>query len=139
MKKKLSLLLGMMVLISTIAPVYAATYKTKQDATAYVNDSETASGKSNEIGYVAVHPKTKGSHSNPIIPFGTYLYIDKVVDSDGNVFDSVYSPEGELTAVRVQDIGDVNYKLSTYFVDFYFGTDEDSAEAFGLCKVDYHY
>lgn len=104
-------------------------------------DSDTTSEKPNEIGYVAVHPKVKGTHKDPVIPFGTYIYIDKVVTENGKgeTYDSVFSPEGELTAVKVQDIGDVNYTWSTYFLDFYFGDDLAAAEEFGVCRIDYHY
>ena len=46
-----------------------------QDVNAYSGTNRTASGKVPEVGYASVH-WVGSNRQNPIISFGTYIYID---------------------------------------------------------------
>lgn len=116
--------------------------KSNQDVTAYVDGNRTASGENPRVGYCAVHPSKRGEHKNPIIPFGTVLNITKIVDPyTGEKWDMLYHPYyDEINALQVQDIGDVNYNFSTYWIDIWYGISmKEEAKEFGERKIDYFY
>ncbi len=135
------LFLMSMILTVTMAPnkVNAATYRTNQDATADYDKGTPgevgANGKLMEIGYCAVH--YVNSRINPVIPFGTYIYIDNVSSDQGADMDFIVTSAGEVSVWRVEDTG-AGTGLSTYWVDFYL-EDYNDAVNFGLGKVSYHY
>ncbi|MGE5371896.1 MAG: hypothetical protein ACM3QZ_07920 [Solirubrobacterales bacterium] len=99
----------------------------------------SASGKPYFIGGVAVHPKNPGgSHLDPIIPFGTILYLDhpKYIEIQGR----------RLNAFTVIDTGDADWSLwpnSPYWIDLYFGTsgywENKSARDYGKHPVSYYW
>lgn len=121
--------------------VQAATYKTNQDCTGYVATGDPmANGEWPIIGYVAVHPTTSDGNT-PVIPFGTYLYIDSIKSQNGTWQSSWNSPGGVLTFLRVGDIGDKVFDrgLSTYWVDLYYGDHSTDAVNWGKGAINYHY
>lgn len=99
-----------------------------------------ANGEWPKIGDVAVHPSVKGG-STPIIPYGTYLIIDLICSQDGLYDDYWHSPEGDIGALKVGDLGDVKYDrgFTKYWVDLYYGDYTTEANAWGLGKIYYHY
>lgn len=123
---------------------FAYTYKYGEESTAYVSTGElTSSGVWPEVGYCAVHPSVNGG-STPIIPYGTVLYIDKIVNaySPYEEWDELIHPDyGEVSTLQVQDIGDKWYSrgVSLYWVDIFWGDDEESADEYGIRYIDYHY
>ncbi|WP_313187900.1 hypothetical protein [Lacrimispora sp.] len=135
MKKVLLLVVALLIFLET--PVYAATsYVLNQDCTNYIKGTTTASGKPVAIGYVAVHAS---SGTTPVIPFGTYIYIDQVITTKYGTTNSVKTANGQVSTWRVEDIGN-GTGLSTYWVDFFIGKGQTTlATDFGIGKVDYHY
>lgn len=114
-----------------------AVTRSNQDCTAYYSGTTTASGLPVEIGYCAVHYKN-GNHLNPVIPFGTYIYIDSVYSTgQPEPDDVVYTPEGGISVWQVQDTGRGS-NLSQYWLDFYFKYAPEATQ-FGKGKVTYHY
>lgn len=105
-----------------------------QDVTAQVAAFGTpmASGKGATWMYAAVHPKTWGSHTNPIFPFGSYIQPTQYIPSPLG---------GNWTTFQVEDIGDVNNTrgLTKYWFEVYYGDESnyDKAIVFGKQKRDY--
>lgn len=133
-----------MIILSSLSIVHAGRVsRTNQDATAYVGGSITASGKTPKVGYCAVHPAKRGTHSNPIIPFGTVINITEIRDpATGKVWDMIPHPYyGEMNSLQVQDIGDVNYRFSTHWIDIWYGNSSflGAAKDFGTRKINYSY
>lgn len=113
-----------------------------QASTAYTEPAGsplTASARPYSIGSVAVHPRVPGgSQVEPIIPFGTIIYLDnpKKITIQGQ----------EFNAFTVLDTGDANWALwpdSPYWVDLYFGTsnywNNKAASEYGMKRIDYHW
>lgn len=92
-----------------------------QKTTAYTEAASapvSSAGKEYYIGSGAVHPRyplnAGGEARNPIIPFGTTLYLDEPIEILGQKHDTLV----------VNDTGDVYYGLwpsHPYWVDIYFG------------------
>lgn len=122
--------------------VSATTFQTNQDATAYTwTGHNTANGKVPTINMVAVHATVKGG-TVPVIPYGTILYIDSVIQRTApyEEWDNmVYTPDGEVESFKVEDLGDQGYTHTRYWLDFYWGADVASANQFGTRTVNYHY
>ncbi|NLB52434.1 MAG: hypothetical protein GX808_05795 [Syntrophomonadaceae bacterium] len=106
--------------------------------TAYSGATKAASGKDVFLGSVAVHPRVPrnqgGSVFEPVIPFGTRIYLKKPITVQGNNYDSFI----------VLDTGDVNYRLwkeYPYWIDVYWGTSNRytvaEAHDFGIDLTDY--
>lgn len=106
--------------------------------TAYPGATKAASGKDVFLGSVAVHPRVPknqgGSVFEPVIPFGTRIYLKEPITVQGNSYDSFI----------VLDTGDVNYRLwkdSPYWIDVYWGTFNSysvaEAHEFGVELTDY--
>lgn len=99
----------------------------------------SSSGRPYFIGGVAVHPKVPGgSHLDPIIPFGTVIYLAKP--------QSITINNRSLNAFVVIDTGDANWSLwpdSPYWVDFYFGPtnywNQKAASSYGKRYIDYYW
>lgn len=139
LKGKLLLMALTIALSSQIIPTkaFAATVRSNQTATAYAGGGKTASGKTPEIGYVAVH-YSNGNPLKPVIPFGTYIYIDNInVDSVKNE-NFVPTSQGEVHVWRVEDTGVCTSTCTTYWLDFYVGTQAE-VNRFGSGKVTYRY
>lgn len=112
-----------------------------QKSTAYTEMSGaqvSASGKPYFIGSIAVHPRypvnSGGNPLEPLIPFGTQIYLDKPIKIQGQDF----------TTLKVIDTGDVNYRLwpgHPYWVDIYHGTGSyyniKDANDYGVPLVNY--
>lgn len=100
----------------------------------------SASAKGYFIGSGAVHPQyplnAGGEARQPIIPFGTRLYLSEPIEIQGNKYDSLV----------VNDTGDVYYGLwrkYPYWVDVYAGqtnyyTDKAARKA-GVDLIDYYW
>ncbi|WP_024834523.1 hypothetical protein [Ruminiclostridium josui] len=138
MKKRIIVLFLLVAVLSNAFSVcYATSYSySNQDVTAYTAYSSalTASGATPEVGYVAVHPKTWGSHTNPLFPFGAFI----------TTTSELYLPNAGdgMTVFQVQDIGDVNNTrgLTKYWFDCYVGlkpTYDQAAINFGKQKCNY--
>ncbi|MGC6584855.1 hypothetical protein ACPV3A_07780 [Paenibacillus sp. Dod16] len=122
MKRKLFTSLGLALVFSMVlsTSAFAWVYKPNQTVTAYSlptkksdgTTTRTASGKIPAYGMVAVHPKVQGTHSNPIVPFGTMVLTEYYVEHPE------YGPADYFT---VEDIGDVNYSNSEYWIDVWYG------------------
>ncbi|MFA9377021.1 MAG: hypothetical protein ACERKZ_09755 [Lachnotalea sp.] len=139
MKTTAILFLMSLILTITILPnnVNAATTRTNQSATAdYDKGDLSATGIEMEIGYCAVHYKN-GNPLNPVIPFGTYLYIDNISSGQGKNMDIIETSAGEVSVWRVEDTGSGSGK-TTYWVDFFL-EDYNDAVNFGTGTVTYHY
>ena len=137
MKSKVLLALGLGVLLiaGNSGKTYAAVHS-NQDVTAYTGKDDTASGKTPEVGYAAVH-WVGNNPRNPVIPFGTYIYIDKITAGTVSNDTCVPTPQGEVCVWRVEDTGRGS-GLSDFWLDLYFG-DEIAAKNFGLGKITYRY
>jgi len=114
----------------------ARTNRTNQDATAYCDAGQGSSEETLEIGSCAVHFQN-GNHLDPVIPYGTFIYIDNVSSGQGENMDFILTTGGEVKVWRVDDTGN-GYGLSTYWLDFWLGNEEDCV-TFGPGKVTYHY
>ena len=128
----LCLILGMVLSIPFTAS--AASYRrSNQDCTAYsYTGDSTFTGETPRVGMVAVHPTTKGG-TTPVIPFGTFLYVDSFTNSKWGTSDGVVpSPEGELSILKRYQ-----HNLSKYWLDFYWDT-YNTAD-FGKSKITYNY
>lgn len=138
-KRFMTMAASLLIAINLALTSAYAISRTDQDATGYGwSGNKMANGEWPEIGCVAVHPTTYNG-STPVIPFGTFLYVDSFTNTEtGETTEFVPSPEGELTILKVSDLGDVkkNRGLSTYWVDLYWGSYEVS---FGKSKITYHY
>jgi len=144
-KKTINIFLLAIMLLANftiIANAYAGqTVFTNQNTTAdsKPTGARGANGTVMEVGYCAVHPTYVGQRTNPIFNFGTIMYIDAF---DGVEGDLIPHPWGELGALNVQDIGDINYVKSKYWLDIYWGPSEtmyDSAMEYGINHtVSYH-
>jgi len=113
----------------------------KQKSTAYTEAASapvSSAGKEYFIGSGAVHPRyplnAGGEARNPIIPFGTTLYLSEPIDVLGEKRDTLV----------VNDTGDVYYGLwpaHPYWVDIYFGqtnyNNAKSANKAGVQLIDY--
>lgn len=113
----------------------------KQKATAYTEAASapvSSSGKKYFVGSGAVHPRyplNSGGHArNPIIPFGTTIYLSEPIEVLGEKRDTLV----------VNDTGDVYYGLwpaHPYWVDVYFGQTNNynakSASQAGVKLIDY--
>lgn len=88
-------------------------------------------------GRSSLHPVNYGgSPLQPVIPFGTTLYLEEPVLVQGK----------EYTSFKVMDTGDVYYGLwpdSPYWLDIYFGTanyyNRLEAKDFGTPRVSYYW
>lgn len=138
MKSKLLLTLGLgvMLIFSENDINIKAAVRYNQDVTAYSGTNRTASGKVPEVGYAAVH-WVGSNQQNPIIPFGTYIYIDSVTAGTVTNDTCVPTPQGEVCVWRVEDTGK-GTGLSEYWLDLYFGNDY-AAKQFGKGKITYRY
>lgn len=140
----ISLVIFCILVLNLPANAYAVVVtRTRRLSTAYTwTGNRTASGLWPNIGYVAVHPNPNNK-SQPIIKFGTILYIDKIVNKYApyEEWDQLYHPTmGEMGTLKVQDMGDIYYNYSDlYWIDIYWGDDPDSAWAYGQRYIDYHY
>jgi hypothetical protein len=93
-----------------------------QKSTSYTEAASApvaASGKRYFIGSGAVHPRyplnAGGNPIQPIIPFGTTVYLDKPININGKDYKSLV----------INDTGDVYYGLwqdHPYWIDVYYGT-----------------
>lgn len=110
-----------------ISPRWYIQFSVKnQKSTAYTEAASapvSAAGKEYFIGSGAVHPRypigSGGEARNPIIPFGTTLYLAEPLEIQGEKRDTLV----------VNDTGDVNYGLwpnHPYWVDIYYGTSNSS-------------
>lgn len=103
-----------------------------QDSTAYTSrtGARTASGAVPKIGMAAVHQYSSGT---PYIPFGTRIYYENAVTIQGN----------QYASFDVQDTGDLDFNLSDYWTDLYFGISTASSEKavvnYGQPTVTYGY
>ena len=99
-----------------------------------------ANGEWPEIGNVAVHPTVKLGNT-PVIPFGTYLYIDDINAQDKAPSDYFESPDGEISVLKVGDIGDKKFdrSLTTYWVDLFFGDYVTEAKQWGKGSINYNF
>lgn len=111
-----------------------------QKTTAYVEPGQAqraSSGGTYYIGGVAVHPLKPGvDPRNPIIPFGTMIYLDEPLQVQGR----------EMSAFKVIDTGDVaygRYGNTPYWFDIYWGQSNyynvQSASKFGIKTVNYYW
>lgn len=112
-----------------------------QKSTAYTEAASapvSSAGKEYFIGSGAVHPRyplnAGGEARNPIIPFGTILYLDEPINILGEKHDTLV----------VNDTGDVYYGLwpsHPYWVDVYFGNsnynNNQSASKAGVKLINY--
>ena len=112
-----------------------------QKSTAYTEEPGApvaANGKEYFIGGIAVHPRypvnSGGDPREPILPFGTVIYLEKPIKVQGQ----------EFKTFRVMDTGDVNYGLwpdYPYWFDVYYGTDNfynrRDARDYGVPLVNY--
>ncbi len=100
----------------------------------------SASAKGYFLGSAAVHPlyplNAGGEARQPVIPFGTVLYLSEPVKIQGNNYDSLV----------VNDTGDVYYGLwrkYPYWVDIYAGQTNyytnKAANESGVKMIDYHW
>lgn len=137
-KKFAKMIFGSLVIALLVFPntVMASTTRRNQDATAYDDTGKGASGATLEIGSCAVHYQN-GNHLNPVIPFGTFIYIDSISSDQGTDMDFILTSGGEVKVWRVDDTG-TGAGLSTYWIDFWLGNSAD-CQAFGKGKVTYHY
>lgn len=130
---KRSIVVALMAFPST---AMASTTRSNQDATAYYDAGKGASGETLEIGSCAVHYQN-GNHLSPVIPFGTFIYIDSVTSGQGTGMDFILTSGGEVKVWRVDDTG-TGTGLSAYWLDFWLGNSV-ACQEFGLGKVTYHY
>ncbi len=100
----------------------------------------SASARGYFLGSGAVHPRYPlnegGEARQPIIPFGTVLFLNQPIEIQGNWYDSLI----------VNDTGDVYYGLwrkYPYWVDVYFGTTnyytQKAALEAGVDLINYHW
>lgn len=114
-----------------------------QKATYYTESSQAPASASSQgyyIGSGAVHPQyplnAGGNARQPIIPFGTRLYLSRPVEIQGKSYDSLV----------VNDTGDVYYSLwrnYPYWVDVFAGTAgyyaNKTALQAGVDRIDYYW
>lgn len=119
---------------------YIRFYVQNQKTTAYVEpnlEQLASSGGGYYIGGVAVHPLKPGSDPrNPIIPFGTMIYLDEPLQVQGR----------EMSAFKVIDTGDVaygRYGSTPYWFDIYWGQSDyynvQEASKFGIKTVNFYW
>lgn len=105
--------------------------RSNQDATAYVAASGaiTASNKTPKYGMVAVH-YVGGKLTNPIIPFGTAIYLDRYISL----------PDGSQRSNYTVDDTGLGPDMSTYWIDIFFGGISNASKAisFGTQTVTYN-
>lgn len=105
--------------------------RANQDATAYValSGAITASGVTPKYGMAAVH-YVGGNPINPIIPFGTAIYLDRYISLPDGTQRSNYT---------IQDTG-LGTDKTTYWIDLFFGGISNYSKAinFGTQKVTYN-
>ena len=133
MKRRFQIFVVWAIVIATFGvgtlPALASYDVYNQDVTAYTAPSGalTASELVPQVGYVAVH-KYNGQ---PIVPFGTVLITSGSIELPSGVLRNVF---------QVQDLGDLDWRLSSYWIDVYFGlsttANKDKARTFGLQKRD---
>jgi hypothetical protein len=110
--------------ITKVEPKWYVQFSVKGQKSSYYTEapqapaSASASAKGYFLGSGAVHPRyplnAGGEARQPIIPFGTRLYLSEPVEILGNKYDSLV----------VNDTGDVYYRLwrnYPYWVDIYAG------------------
>ena len=108
--------------------------------TSYAEEPASASSRGYFLGSGAVHPRHPlnegGNALEPIIPFGTTIFLAQPVEIQGNWYDTL----------EINDTGDVNYRLwrqYPYWVDVYAGTvnyyTEKAALEQGIDLIDYHW
>ncbi|MDF2948320.1 MAG: hypothetical protein K0R07_333 [Sedimentibacter sp.] len=106
--------------------------RSNQDATAYVAASGkvTASGKTPKYGMVAVH-FAGGNPVNPVIPFGTAIYLDRYISLPDGTQRSNYT---------VEDTGSGHEDSTLYWIDLFFGglSNYPKAINFGTQTVTYN-
>ena len=91
----------------------------------------------NDINIKAAVHWVGSNRQNPIIPFGTYIYIDSVTAGTVTNDTCVPTPKGEVCVWRVEDTG-TGRGFSNYWLDLYFGNDYE-ARQFGKGKITYRY
>jgi 3D (Asp-Asp-Asp) domain-containing protein len=107
---------------SKIKPKWYVHFSVKGQKSTYYTEAAQAPASASAKGYFlgsgAVHPlyslNAGGEARQPIIPFGSVLYLSEPVEILGNKYDSLV----------VNDTGDVNYRLwrqYPYWVDIYAG------------------
>lgn len=115
----------------------------QQKSTAYTEASSApvaANGHSYYYGGVAVHPRYAlqygGKATEPIIPFGTEIFLKKPITVQGE----------EKKSLIVTDTGDVNYGLwpeHPYWFDIYWGNtnyyNDKDARQYGSHLTDYYW
>ncbi len=129
-------------IVNQASPQWYIKFSVKKQKTTAYTEAATApvssAGKEYFIGSGAVHPRypinAGGEARNPIIPFGTTLYLDEPLDILGQKHDTLV----------VNDTGDVYYGLwpaHPYWVDIYFGTSNNynikSANQAGVKLINY--
>lgn len=114
-----------------------------QKATSYTEEANApvaSSGDNYFIGSGAVHPQyplnAGGKTTQPIIPYGTTVYLDKPIDIQG----------AKHSTLVINDTGDVYYGLwrsHPYWIDVYYGQtnyyNNKSANKAGVRLIDYHW
>lgn len=124
--------------------LYGRQYATNEDSTAYLSTAgqQPAGGGSYHIGIVAVHPAYDGHALEPIIPFGTVIWLTSPnIVIQGQAYNHF----------SVMDTGDLDYAYhpsSDYWIDIYFGqwvrgdknnSNYKAAINYGSKKVSYYW
>lgn len=128
----------------TAQPKWYVQFSVKGQKSTYYTEAAhapaSASAKGYFFGSAAVHPRyplnAGGEARQPIIPFGTVLYLYEPVEIQGNKYDSL----------MVNDTGDVYYGLwrkYPYWVDIYAGQanyyTNKAAYKSGVRLIDYYW
>ncbi len=114
-----------------------------QRSTAYTEESgapKAANGQPYFLGGIAVHPRYPindgGSPLQPILPFGTVIFLETPVTIQGQEYDSL----------TVMDTGDVYYGLwpnYPYWIDIFHGTSNyynvKEARDYGIPLTNYYW
>jgi len=127
-----------------VQPRWYMQFSVQGQKSTYYTEAAQAPASSSSQGYFlgsgAVHPLSPlnagGEARQPIIPFGTRLYLSQPIEIQGNSYDSLV----------VNDTGDVYYGLwrqYPYWVDVYAGTtnyySQKDALKSGVDVIDYYW
>jgi hypothetical protein len=115
--------------------VEARTTRTDQTATAYQGSNLTASGRTPEAGFVAVH-MINNQANRPRIPFGTTLHVTRIRNDRQNATNFVNIGNHQINAFQVQDVGRGGTGFTTYWLDFWLPAN-DNPTNFGQGTVSY--
>jgi len=135
MMKKIWVAFLVLCLLITVQPnqdAKAYLTVTNQLCSAYAIHGLTASGKTTQIGYVAVH-FVNGDRAHPFLPFGTKIVTSRVHSGQGD-HAYVMTSQGNLMEWVVEDTG--IGRGTAYWVDFWLGN-QVTAENFGYGDCDY--